>query len=302
LFWKEIAVRRKNFALSAVIILLLTSNLIHPHPARAQAQHSLAGDVRLHQNFHSRFLPTDRNIIVYLPPDYERDKTQHYPVLYLHDGQNLMDGATAYIPGQEWRVDETAQHLINTHQIRPLIIVGIYNAGMERVNEYTPTRDTRYNAGGKADLYGRLIVEELMPFIDKTYRTKHGAENTGLGGSSLGGLVTLYLGLKYPHTFGRLGVVSPSVWWGDREIIREVEALKSKTHARIWLDIGTAESDDAQRSEKSVADTRALRDTLIAKGWRLDGDLKYFEAQSAKHNEAAWAARVEPILKFLFHK
>jgi predicted alpha/beta superfamily hydrolase len=287
-------VRRSWLRLAAATVLLLTSNLVHPHPSRHQSPHTLTGDIRVHQNFHSQFLTTDRNIIVYLPPDYATHQRKHYPVLYLHDGQNLFDGATSYIPGQEWHVDETAQRLITSGQIKPLIIVGIYNAGIERVNEYTPTRDSNVKAGGKADLYGRMIVEELIPFVNQHYRTRRGAADTGLGGSSLGGLVTLHLGLKYPHVFGRLAVVSPSVWWDGREIIGEVDQLKHKTHARIWLDIGTEEG------RNSVPDVRLLRDALIAKGWRLNKDLAYMEAQGARHNEAAWAARVEPILKFLF--
>jgi predicted alpha/beta superfamily hydrolase len=264
--------------------------------AAAQAAPSLTGDIRHHKQFHSKFLPADRDVIVYLPPGYDADKGRRYPVLYLHDGQNLFDGATAFIPGQEWRVDETAQRLILAGAIEPLIVVGIYNAGKDRVDEYTATKEAKYNAGGKADLYGRLLVEELKPFIDSQYRTLDDARHTGLGGSSLGGLVSLHLGLKYPKVFGRLAVVSPSVWWDNREILREVGALKKKPKARVWLDIGTDESEEA------APDARLLRDALVAKGWKLDSDLKYFEAQGAKHNEAAWAERVEAILKFLYPK
>jgi predicted alpha/beta superfamily hydrolase len=96
----------------------------------------------------------------------------------LNDGQNLFDGATSFIPGQEWRVDETAEALIKSGQIKPLIIVGIYNTGKDRVNEYTPVQDSKYKAGGQADLYGRMLVEELKPFIDQTYRTKKAATDT----------------------------------------------------------------------------------------------------------------------------
>src|SRR5258705_10465824 len=150
--------------------------------------------------------------MVYLPPGYEASKRKSYSVFYLHDGQNLFDGATSFIPGQEWRVDETAQRLIDAGKIEPLIIVGINNAGKDRIDEYTPAADAKYKAGGKANLYGRMLVEELKPFIDAHYRTRQGAAHTGVGGSSLGGLVSLYLSLKYPRVFGRAAVVSPSVW------------------------------------------------------------------------------------------
>jgi predicted alpha/beta superfamily hydrolase len=215
--------------------------------------------------------------------------------LYLHDGQNLFDAATSFIPGRDWRVDETAERLIKAGLIEPLIIVGIYNTGLDRVDEYTPTPDARLNKGGHADLYGRMLVEELKPFVDSSYRTLQGRENTGLGGSSLGGLVSLYLGLKYSHIFGKLAIISPSAWWDRRMIIHEVEALSAKPDMRIWLDIGTAEGE-------AVKALPPLRDALVEKGWTLGDDLRYFEAANASHDELAWAERVEPVLRFLFPK
>lgn len=181
--------------------------------AFAQQPHTLTGEIRSHPGFHSNILNNDRDVLIYLPPGYESSKSRHYSVIYLNDGQNLFDGATSFIPGQEWRVDETAQALIIAGKIEPLIIVGINNAGKDRINEYTPTVDTNYKMGGGADLYGRMLVEELKPFIDSRYRTKPGAKHTGIGGSSLGGLVSLYLALKYPAVFGRAAVISPSVWF-----------------------------------------------------------------------------------------
>ena len=254
------------------------------------------GELRKHAEFRSEFLPTARDVIVYLPPGYDHEAARRYPVLYLHDGQNLFDGATAYIPGQDWRVGQTAGALIRWQAIEPVIVVGIYNTGHERVHEYTPSPDPRLKVGGKADLYGRLIVEELKPFIDAHYRTRSGASDTGLGGSSLGGLVTAYLGLRHPEVFGKLAVVSPSVWWDGRRILNDVGSLKSKTAARIWLDMGTEEG------VRAIADARLLRDALVAKGWHLERDLHYHEAHGARHTESAWSQRVEPILRFLYPK
>jgi predicted alpha/beta superfamily hydrolase len=271
--------------------------------AAAQQPHTLTGDVRLHKDFHSQVLGNNRDLIVYLPPGYDSGSQRRYSVLYFHDGQNLFDGATSFIPGQEWRLDETAQGLIAAGKIEPLIIVGLYNTGKDRVEEYTPVQDPKYKVGGKADLYGRMLVEEVKPFIDRTYRTLKDAKHTGLGGSSLGGLVSIYLGLKYPHVFGRLAVVSPSVFWGDKFIVHYVEALRRKPDERIWLDIGTKESRDGQEALETVTNARLLESTLIKKGWKPEKDLKYFEAQGAEHNERAWAARVGPMLEFLFpHK
>lgn len=271
-------------------------------PAHAQERnHTLTGTFRTHVNFHSKYLAKERNILVYLPPGYESNTQERYPVLYMHDGQNLFDGATSFIPGKEWRMDETANRLILSGDIRPLIIVGIYNAGAERLNEYTPTATTRFQQAGKADAYGKMLVEELKPLIDGTYRTMKGAMDTAIGGSSLGGLVSLYLAMKHPHVFGKALVVSPSIWWDDRFLIKHVQALKARPRLQVWLDMGTQEG-DPKSAPRNVTDARLLRDALIGKGWRENLDLKYLEAEGALHDEAAWGARVEPMLCFLFSK
>jgi predicted alpha/beta superfamily hydrolase len=255
-------------------------------------EHTLTGDIRTHEGFHSRFLEHDRTVTVYLPPGYEADRGRRYPVLYLHDGQNVFDRATSV--GEEWRVDETAQEMIEAGTIEPLIAVGIWNTGVHRIDEYAPTPREDKGGGGKADLYGRMLVQELKPFIDRTYRTLPGAANTAMGGSSLGGLLTMHLGLRFPLAFSKIAVLSPSVWWDDRVILREVEALPAKLAQRIWLDAGDREGADV------IPDARALRDALVAKGWTEGQDLAYLEAEGGEHNEASWAARVGAVLQFLF--
>src|SRR5687767_4496361 len=152
--------------------------LVMPTLANAQRQHTLSGDVRHHKSFHSTLLRNDRDLVIYLPPGYDTNPKARYSVLYLHDGQNLFDGATAFIPGKEWQIDETAQRLIAAGKIEPLIIVGINNTGKDRIDEYTPVQDTKRRMGGKADLYGRMLVEELKPFIDANYRTIRDARHT----------------------------------------------------------------------------------------------------------------------------
>ncbi|MDX6694682.1 MAG: hypothetical protein QOF02_2285 [Blastocatellia bacterium] len=289
----------KAFSCLALLLVLSCVSSARRGIVAQEREHTLSGEIRMHKSFHSKFLNADRDLIVYLPPGYDADKKRRYPVFYMHDGQNLFDGATSFIPGKEWRVDETAQALIASGKIEPLIIVGVYNAGAQRIDEYTPTPDAKVKQGGRADLYGRLLVEELKPFIDSQYRTLRGPKETGLGGSSLGGLVSLYLGLKYPQVFGKLAVVSPSVWWDNRMILRDVRALSRRPRTRIWLDIGTKEGRD---TAEATGGTRALRDALVAKGWKENSDLKYFEAEGAEHNETAWAERAGPMLIFLFGK
>jgi predicted alpha/beta superfamily hydrolase len=224
---------------------------------------------------------------------YEAEGARRFPVLYMQDGQNLFDPETSFIKGNYWRMGETADALTAADAIEPLIIVGIYNAGERRIDEYTPVEDKRLG-GGHADAYGRMLVEELKPFVDAQYRTLPGAANSGLGGSSLGGLVSLYLGLQYPSVFSRLAVMSPSVWWRNRAILRTVATLAEKPDLRIWLDIGTKES------TRAVPEARLLRDGLIKKGWQLGEDLAYCEVEGAEHTESAWAERAGPMLRFLF--
>lgn len=240
----------------------------------------------------SRYLAAPHDVIVYLPPGYEDEPDRRYPVLYLHDGQNLFDDATAF--SREWGVDETAERLIEEGAIEPLIIVGIANAGELRLEEYTPTRDPSQPHGGGAERYGRMLTEELKPFVDATYRTRTGPADTGVGGSSLGGLLSLYLGLRYPGMFWRLALISPSAWWNDRYAARRVLALSHKPPLRIWLSVGTAEGDGV------VEDVESVRDALVARGWREGEDLHFERVDGGRHDEAAWGAIVEPVLRWLF--
>ena len=219
-------------------------------------------------------------------------------MLYLHDGQNVFDAATSFA-GVEWGVDETAQRLIKQKQIEPLIIVAVANTGEERIHEYAPTPGV-ISPGGRpkkrsralAGLYGDFLVNELKAFIDRKYRTKPECEFTGLGGSSLGGLATLAIGIIFAECFSRLLVMSPSVWWDDFSILRLLGYVNQKPALKIWLDMGTAEPEWQQVHE--------LRDALLHCGWQPGVDLEYHEIPGAGHNEGAWASRVEPALRFLY--
>ncbi len=159
--------------------------------------------------------------------------------------------------------------------------------------EYTPTRDAR-GAGGEGHTYGRVLIEEIKPFLDATYRTLPETDSTGLGGSSLGGLITLYLGLQHPDVFGRLAVMSPSIWWDHRAILSLLGRSRKRPHLRIWLDMGTAEG------LRHLRDTDLLFQRLLKRGWREGTELAYTRAPGAVHDEAAWAARFPDVLRFLF--
>jgi predicted alpha/beta superfamily hydrolase len=250
---------------------------------------------RFHRRFASCYLSTRRDVIVYLPPDYERADAR-YPVLYLQDGQNLFDPATAF-GGRDWRAANTIDELIGRGLIEPIIVVGIYNTGVRRISEYTPTRDRRLRKGGKGDRYAEMLVRELKPFIDHEYRTRKSAAHTGVGGSSLGGLVSLQAGLLYPRVFGKLAILSPSVWWDDRSILNVVRSYRERQRARIWLDAGTAEGSDGSNV---IEDLRLLRGALVEKGWREGVNLRYSEIDGAGHDEGAWGARLGSVIEYLY--
>jgi predicted alpha/beta superfamily hydrolase len=254
------------------------------------------GRLHLHSRFPSRYLSTPRNIVVYLPPGY--DAAARYPVFYLQDGQNLFDPATAF-NGQDWRADMVADQLIVSGAIEPILMVGVYNTGVRRISEYTPTRDARMRKGGKGARYAQMLARELKPFIERKYAAKRAAADTALGGSSLGALASLAAGLLYPRVFGKLAVMSPSVWWDQRSILRMVRAFKASARPRIWLDTGTEEGESAQQA---LDDTRLLRDALLEMGWREGVDLSYMEFTGAGHNELAWGGRFGEVLQYFFRK
>lgn len=258
----------------------------------------LSSRLHLYSRFHSLYLPDERDITVYLPPGYNEDLARSYPVLYMHDGQNLFnseDHQDTFVKRHCWQMAETADLAIRAGEVEPLLIVGVANTGDRRLAEYTPTADWKLG-GGEAAKYGRLLAEELLPFIAATYRVKPGAANTGLGGSSLGALATLYLGLHHEATFGKLAALSPSVWWNHRAILALVSetAPKLRARPRIWLDIGEAEG------QRAIADADLLERRLRAKGWRDGVDLSYQRIPGGTHDEASWARRVRPMLRFLF--
>jgi predicted alpha/beta superfamily hydrolase len=256
----------------------------------------LASELIRHDDFHSAALACQRPLLVYLPSGYRRDTRRLYPVLYLHDGQNIFDGSTSYVPGQYWRVKETADALIAQRRIEPVIIVAIYHGGDRRIYEYTPTKTRKLDGGGIAR-HARMMVAELRPFVRERYRVLPQARSTGVGGSSLGGLAALWLGLNHPEVYGRLAILSPSVWWDHRVILKLVQTIDHPHRQRVWLDVGTNEGHAAFSSARDV---RLLKSLLVARGWREGRNLRFLEDEGGDHSEKAWALRVPGMLEWLF--
>jgi predicted alpha/beta superfamily hydrolase len=255
-----------------------------------------SGNLWLHE-LSSRIFGNTRLLRVWLPPDYDGWGDTRYPVLYLNDGQNLFEPATAFA-GVDWQVGETATRLIAEEKIRPLIIVGIDNT-KNRASEYIPykSKDPKV-LNAKGDCYPDFLQREVMPLIEERYAVLRGSANTGLGGSSLGGLITLYTQLAAPGVFGRLLIESPSLFVANGKILKQSARLRNWPQ-RIYLGVGTHEVGNADKDAKTVDDVRELESILRLAGLD-DQRMKVLVEESAAHNEAAWAARFPEALEFLF--
>jgi predicted alpha/beta superfamily hydrolase len=257
-----------------------------------------SGNLWLHE-LNSRIFGNTRLLRVWLPPDYDGWGDTRYPVLYLNDGQNLFEPATAFA-GVDWQVGETATRLIAEEKIRPLIIVGIDNT-RNRASEYIPykSRDPKV-LNAKGDCYPDFLQREVMPLIEERYAVLRGSANTGLGGSSLGGLITLYTQLAAPGVFGRLLIESPSLFVANGKILKQSARLRNWPQ-RIYLGVGTHEVGNADKDAETVDDVRELESILRLAGLD-DQRLKVLVEECAAHNEAAWAARLPGALEFLFSR
>jgi predicted alpha/beta superfamily hydrolase len=245
-----------------------------------------AGSIHVLERVRSPQRHNERDIHVYVPPSYDRSDLR-YPVVYMQDGQNLFDPALSF--NGEWHVDESIERL-SRHGIAA-IVVGIPNLGPERCEEYSPFVH-RGLGGGDGDAYLAFIIDTVKPIVDRRFRTVCARSHTGIIGSSMGGLISLYGFFRRAETFGFAGVMSPSLWFGARQIFDYV-ARAPVADGRLYLDIGTGEG------AVVVEDARGMRDLLTRRGYVLDQSLMYVEDAGAPHAEHAWAQRLEPTLRFL---
>ncbi|MGQ0646458.1 MAG: alpha/beta hydrolase [Gemmatimonadaceae bacterium] len=249
-------------------------------------QRTPPGTLEIIRDVHSPELANQRDILVYLPSSYAKS-TKPLPVIYMHDGQNLFDPTTSF--AGEWGVDTAMARAPRTG--RRAIVVGVPNMGIDRMQEYSPFTDARHG-GGSGDAYVDFLVNTLKPMIDARYRTQPDRESTGILGSSLGALISLYAFFREPSQFGFVGAMSPAFWFGEGGIFPYVECA-ANVRGRLYLDVGTREG------EGTLANARAMRDLLIRKGYRAGQDLMWVEDRGGMHNEAAWGRRLRKALPFL---
>lgn len=257
-------------------------------PEPANGDHTVVGNLQVLEGFYSPELDNRRDVITYLPPSYDTGD-RRYPVIYMHDGQNLFDEVTSF--AEEWRVDNTMEMLGQVGL--EAIVVGIFNTE-GRLDEYSPFQDAE-GRGGKGDRYLDFIVDTLKPRIDRDFRTRPERESTLIAGSSMGGLISLYAFFRRPDVFGKAGAMSPSLWFADRAVFPFVEAAPH-TPGKLYLDVGTEEG------EQTVADVRRLRELLLGKGYRRHRDLVYVEQPGAGHSEVAWRQRLHFAMDFLLRE
>ncbi|QYF91847.1 alpha/beta hydrolase [Massilia sp. PAMC28688] len=244
------------------------------------------GRVTLQAPLASPQLGNSRRLRIYLPPSYAENTAKRYPVLYMHDGQNLFDAASAAY-GVEWGIDETVDRLVGAGVMDEIIVVGIDNTP-ERIAEYTPCCDPKAG-GGQVAQYQAFITDTVKPHVDATLRTLPGREHTAIMGSSLGGIASLVIAHGRPDVFSMAGGVSSSLWWNEMALVRQPYP---RAALKVYLDSG-AISDGLEQ-------TAAMRDAMLGLGYRDGHDLLYHADPAGRHNEASWAARVHRPLAWFF--
>ena len=264
----------------------------HPGGAPAAKRSTRAANVRILSD--SFRLPQlggrPRRVWVYLPPGYARSH-RRYPVLYLQDGQNVFDNATAF--AGEWGVDETLNHLAATGQRpAPGIVVAVDNGGEHRLDEYSPWVNAEYKKGGEGSQYTDFLAFTLKPYVDAHYRTRPDAAHTAVAGSSMGGLLALYVGLKYPAVFGRVGVFSPAIWFAQDSLLAYERRRPAPLASRFYFVAGPAES------ETMLPLMAAARDALRARGVPAS-HLRLLAPADGRHAEWFWRREFGPAYRWL---
>jgi predicted alpha/beta superfamily hydrolase len=263
---------------------------------------TVSGDIRFHV-LESAVFGNSRTIRVLLPPGYDRpdNASKRYPVLYMLDGQNLFDACLSDVSQKEWGLDETVVRLVNERRIPPMIVVGVDHAGPKRAHEYLPYKDFAGNPDMDVPAGTRFpdfLTGEVMPIVNDRYRTLRGQPNTGVGGSSYGGVATLYALLARPSEFGYGLIESPTLWIGMGQLVRDTSPLIAMPQ-KVFVGFGGREAGDPQVSDRMVGLIRIVESNFRAAGYD-DSSFRFVYEPEAEHNEPAWAKRLPEALVFLY--
>lgn len=245
-------------------------------------------------DFYSKFLENSRKIRVALPASYY-EEDRRYPVLYVHDGQNVFTPEESF-SGNSWDLHITAKELMSSGKIQDIIIVAIDNAKEDRLSEYAYADGTYLGekVNAKGDKYASFLIEELKPYIDTNFRTLSDFENTAIMGSSMGGLVSLHIGISNPGIFGKIAAMSPSFWWGDAFTLDVLDALDPKDLPMLmWVDMGDNEGFMMEYCDKAVSIICERADDNMT-------DIVFYRSPRARHSERDWGKRVHSPLLYFF--
>ncbi len=248
------------------------------------------------EKFHSSWLNNTRSVRIYLPPSYHQNSHSRYPVLYLQDGQNLFSAETAFAK-VAWNIHSTADDLASAGHIQEVILVGIDNTA-ERFSEYayqSASPDDMGHVEGRGHLYARFLRDELIPYIDGTFRTKAEPAQRGIMGSSMGGLLSFHVALQNPDLFAMAGCLSSAFRWADNHTLDMLlrREYPEGSRPKLWLDLGDSE-------EAPIKETRDIARALLEQGWTFGENLAYYEEPGGGHFETDWARRVHMPLRFFF--
>ena len=254
-----------------------------------ERKHTATENVKIiSEKFEIPQLKTNRRVWIYLPKDYETSHKK-YEVMYLQDAQNLFDDATSY--AGEWQVDETLNKIFEKTG-KSFIVVGIDNGGEKRIEERSPFKNAKYG-GGNGDNYVKFIVENLKPYIDKNYRTKSCKKYTTIGGSSLGGLISVFAAVKYPKTFGKVLAFSSAFWFNDKDFNEFISSSKANLkHQKYYFIQGKHEDEDMEEQTKTVIEN------LKSKNVKPNNIFLKID-EDGKHNEMYWRREFEGAVLWL---
>jgi predicted alpha/beta superfamily hydrolase len=299
---------RMRILLLCVILSYSPLSFAQQNGAALTSPSGVTGIVKRHEKFSSKFVDA-RNVDVWLPPGYERNKSKRFPVLYMHDGQNLFDPKLSYI-GVDWGIDETMTRLISEGMIREAIVVGVWNTP-KRLAEYLPRKafpntaqiqleglPTLQRDQIASDDYLKFLVDELKPFIDATYRTLPDRKNTLIMGSSMGGLISAYAISEYPNIFGGAGCISTHWPLGNGIVIDYLKQHlpEARTH-KFYFDYGTETLDANYEPYQQKMD-----EVMRSAGYKEGTNWETRKFVGAEHSERAWSKRVDQPLTFFLHK